>query len=103
MNLYEYQGQGHLLRFNILIFSLETAKLIGANFQLYPPWDDGTKVCSNGPGHMINMAALPTDVKKNLNFFFSGTKMSMTLSHRHLVCSIGCSSTSKFVQMMTLC
>ena len=22
-----------------------------------PPWDGGTKVCSNGPGHMTKMAA----------------------------------------------
>ena len=22
-----------------------------------PPWDEGTKICSNGPGHM--MAAMP--------------------------------------------
>ena len=25
---------------------------------MYPPWDEGTKVCSNGPGHMTNMAAM---------------------------------------------
>ena len=25
-----------------------------------PPWDGGTKVCSNGPGHMTKMAATPT-------------------------------------------
>ena len=24
-----------------------------------PPWDRGTKVCSNGPGHMTKMAAMP--------------------------------------------
>ena len=23
------------------------------------PWDRGTKVCSNGPGHMTKMAAMP--------------------------------------------
>ena len=28
-------------------------------FHLYPPWDGGTKVCSNGPGHMTNMAVMP--------------------------------------------
>ena len=66
MNLYEYQRSRPLidlgprsLRFNILfIFSLETAKPIEAKFQLYPPWVRGTKVCSNGRGHMINMGAM---------------------------------------------
>ena len=24
-----------------------------------PPWDGGTKVCSNGPGHMPKVAAMP--------------------------------------------
>ena len=24
-----------------------------------PPWDGGTKVCSNSPGHMIKMSAMP--------------------------------------------
>ena len=60
MNLYKYKrsrsfiGLGpRSLRFNILLFlSLETAKAIEAKFHLYPPWDGGTKVFSNGPGHM---------------------------------------------------
>ena len=30
-----------------------------------PPWDGGTKVCSNGPGHMTKMAAMPI-YSKNL-------------------------------------
>ena len=28
------------------------------------PWDGGTKVCSNGPGHMTEMAAMPIYSKK---------------------------------------
>ena len=40
-------------------FSLETAKPIEAKFHMEPPWDGGTKVCSNGPEHMTNMAAMP--------------------------------------------
>ena len=40
-------------------FSLETAKPIEAKFHMEPPWDGGTKVCSNGPGHMASMAAMP--------------------------------------------
>ena len=35
------------------------AKPIEAKFHVEPPWDWGTKVCSNGPGHMTNMAAIP--------------------------------------------
>ena len=67
MNLYEYQRSRSFieldprsLRFNILnLFSLEAAELIEAKFHLYPPWDGGTKVCSNGTGHITNMAAMP--------------------------------------------
>ena len=29
-----------------------------------PPWDGGMKDCSNGPGHMANMAAMPIYGKK---------------------------------------
>ena len=30
-----------------------------AKFYLEPPWEGGTKVCINGPGHMTKMAATP--------------------------------------------
>ena len=33
-----------------------------------PPWDRGTKVCSNGPGHMTKVVAIPIydkNVKKS--------------------------------------
>ena len=33
--------------------------LIEAKFPVEPEWDKGTKVCSNGPGHMTKMAAIP--------------------------------------------
>ena len=67
MNLYESQRTRSFidlgprsLRFNILfIFSLETAKPIEAKFHFYPPWDEGMEVCSNGPGHMTNLSAMP--------------------------------------------
>ena len=39
-------------------FSLETARLIEAIFHVEPPRDGRTKVCSNGPGHMTNMATM---------------------------------------------
>ena len=68
MNLYKYKisrsftGLGpRSLRFIILLLllSVETAKPIEAKFHLYPPWDGGTKVCSNGQSHMTNMAVMP--------------------------------------------
>ena len=39
--------------------SSETTRPIKAKFHLKLPWDRGTKVCSNGPGHMPNMAVMP--------------------------------------------
>ena len=50
------------------IFS-ETTGLIEAKFHMESPWDGGTKVCSNGPGHITKMAAMPIygkNLKKNL-------------------------------------
>ena len=41
------------------IFSSETTRPIEAKFHMEPPWDGGTKVCSNGPGHMTKMAVMP--------------------------------------------
>ena len=40
------------------IFSSETARPIKAEFYVEPPWEEGTKVCINGPGHMTKMAAM---------------------------------------------
>ena len=45
------------------IFSSETTGPIEAKFPVEPHWDEGTKVCSNGPGHMTKMAAMPIDDK----------------------------------------
>ena len=39
------------------VFSSETAWPIKAKFYVEPPWEGGTKVCINGPGHMTKMAA----------------------------------------------
>ena len=30
-----------------------------AKFHVEPPWDGGAHVCSNGPGHMTQVAAMP--------------------------------------------
>ena len=67
MNLYEYQRPRSFidcgprsLRFTFSnVFSLETARPIEAKFHVQPPWDGRNKVCSNGLGHMTNMAAMP--------------------------------------------
>ena len=40
------------------IFSFETTGPI-EDFHVEPSWDGGTKVCSNGPGHMTKLAAMP--------------------------------------------
>ena len=44
-------------------FSSETIELIEAKFDMEPPWDGGMKVCSNDPGHVTKMAAMPNIVK----------------------------------------
>ena len=41
------------------IFSSETSWPIKAKFYVEPPWEGGTKVCINGPGHMTKMATMP--------------------------------------------
>ena len=92
-----FQGDSYSVFSNF--FFLETACPIEAKFYVEPPWDGGTKVWSNGLGHMTKMAAMPI-YGKNL-------KKSSSLEpngrwHWKLVCSIGYSGATKFVQMMTL-
>ena len=41
------------------IFSSEVTGQIEAKFYMESPWDGGTKICSNGPGHMTKMATMP--------------------------------------------
>ena len=41
------------------IFSSEITGLIKLKFHMETPKDAGTKVCSNGPGHMTKMASMP--------------------------------------------
>ena len=40
------------------IFSSQTTGPIEAKFHVRPPWDGGTKVCSNGSGQMTKMAVM---------------------------------------------
>ena len=51
-------------------------------------WDGGTKICSNGPGHMTKMAAMAIYAKNLKKIFFSRTKRPMTLNlgmHRRVL------------------
>ena len=41
------------------IFSSKTTGPIKFKFHMETPLDAGTKVCSNGPGHITKMAATP--------------------------------------------
>ena len=41
------------------IFSSETTGPIKVKFYMKFLWNGGTKVCSNGPGHMTKIAAMP--------------------------------------------
>ena len=80
-------------------FFLETASPFEAKCYVEPPWDGGTIVWSIGLGHMTKMAAMP--------IYCKNLKKSSCLEPKgrwpwKLVCSIGYSSTTKFVQMITL-
>ena len=67
-------------------------------FHVEPQWDRGTKCCSNGLGHMTKMAAMPIYGKNMKKFSSLEPKGRWPWK---FVCSIKCSSTTKFVQMMT--
>ena len=49
------------------ISSSETTRPTEAKFYVEPPWDGGTKLCSNGPGHMTKMATMPIYGKNHKN------------------------------------
>ena len=78
--------------------SSETTGAIEAKFYMKSTWDGGTKVCSNSPGLMTKMAAMLIYGKSLKNILLLNQR-PMTWN---LVCSIGCSSATKCVQMMTL-
>ena len=68
------------------VFSSETTWPIRAKFYVEPPWEGGTKVCINGPGHMTKMAAMPIYGK---NLKKSSSPEPVGRFPRNLVCSIG--------------
>ena len=55
------------------IFS-ETTRPIEAKFHMEPSWDWGTKVCSNGPGYMTKVAAMPIYCKNLKNLLLRNQK-----------------------------
>ena len=59
-----------------------------------PRRDGGMKVCSGGPGHMTNMAAMPIYVKNLKKSFWNKTADDLENWYAP-------SGTTKFVQMMT--
>ena len=66
--------QGHSDSTFSNFFYLETIRPIEAKFHVEPPWDRGTKVCSNGPGHMTNMAVMPIYNKNLKNLLLRNQK-----------------------------
>ena len=46
------------------VFCSETASPIKAKLYVEPPWEGGTKVYRNGPGHLTKIAAMPIYGKK---------------------------------------
>ena len=73
------------------VFCSETTWPIKAKFYVEPPWEGGTKVCINGPGHMTKMAAKPIYGK---NLEQSSSPEPADRFPQNLVCSIGDSSPS---------
>ena len=55
--------QGHSDSTFSNFFSSATARPIEVKFHVEPPWDGGTKVCSNDRGHMTNMTTMPIYAK----------------------------------------
>ena len=107
MNLYEYQRSRSFIDigprshiFNIFKFLfLRTAWPIQAKFYVEPPLGWGDESLSNGLGHMTKMAAMPIYGK---NLKKSSSPEPNGWSTWNLVINIECSSTTKFVQTMTL-
>ena len=60
-------------------FSSETTGPIATKFHIQPPGPLGKKNCSNGLGHMTNMAAMPIYNKNLKKIFFSRTNRPMAL------------------------
>ena len=80
-------------------FSSETIGPIATKFHIQPSGLLGKKNCSNGLGHMTNMAAMPIYGK---NLKKSSSPETLDRWPWNLVCSIVYGSTTKAIQIMTL-
>ena len=80
-------------------FFSETTGPIATKFYIQPPDPLGKKICSNGLGHMTNMAAMPICGK---NLKKSSSPEPLDRWPWNLICSIVYGSTTKVVQIMTL-
>ena len=91
--------QGHSVSSFSNFFFLETARSIDVKFHVKPPWDRGTKIYSNGLGHLTIIASNPIYGANLKKIFFSGTKklMNLKVGKQHQVLEY-----TKFVQLMTL-
>ena len=69
-----YPCSGVRRPFTILNIFSETAWPIKAIFYVEPPWEGGTKVCINGPGHMTKMVAMPIYGKNLKNLLLKNRK-----------------------------
>ena len=105
-NFMNIKGQGHSLTFVQGVsdstfsnfFYLETARPIEAKFPVEPPWNGIMKVSTNGLCHIPKWLPCPYMVKNFKNLLLSNQKADDLESwYAELV-----SSTTKFVQMMTL-
>ena len=74
--------------------SSETTGPIKVKFHMELLWDGGTKVCSNGPGHITKMAAMPIygkNIKKSSSPELRPMALKLSMPHRVLehyqVCS----------------
>ena len=84
MKLYVYQRSrsfidlGPTLSGSIFLnfFSSVITRQTEAAFDGEPHWDGGTKVCSNSPGHITNMAAMPIYSKTFKNLLLWNLKAS---------------------------
>ena len=61
------------------IFSSETTWPIEAKFHMKFPWDAGTKIYSNDPGHMTKMAVMPIYGKNLIWYAASGAQVLPSL------------------------
>ena len=58
------RGQGHYLTFDPGSQSIRVTNMskatwpIVTRFHIEPPWAEGSKVCSNNPGYITNMAIM---------------------------------------------